>query len=152
MKKIIITGNKISITITMKLYPAWKFEEKLRTILYKSVYHCNIDSILGLSVTVIFLTMRHSDTISCRFQQKLSRDAAETRDFANNGGDINPVWVEDKRFHEYVCRYVSACSALFSSILPRDNYFISSSNTRPLFSSRPKTQSQRVTSHLFPRQ
>jgi len=91
MKKIIITGNKISITITMKLYPAWKFEEKLRTILYKSVYHCNIDSILGLSVTVIFLTMRHSDTISCRFQQKLSRDAAETRDFANNGGDINPV-------------------------------------------------------------
>jgi len=50
----IITGNKISITITMKLYPASKFEEKLRTILYKSVYHCNIDSILGLLVTGIF--------------------------------------------------------------------------------------------------
>jgi hypothetical protein len=35
--------------------------------------------------------MRNSDTISCRIQQKLSRDAAEARDFANNGGDINPV-------------------------------------------------------------
>lgn len=78
-------------TITMKLHPAWKFEEKLRTILYKSMYHYNIDSILGLLVTGIFLTMRHSDTISCRFKRKLSRDAAETRDFANNGGDINPV-------------------------------------------------------------
>jgi len=75
----------------MELYPALKFEEKLRTILYRSVYHCNIHAILGLLVTGIFLTMRHSDTISCRFQQKLSRDAAETRDFANNGGDINPV-------------------------------------------------------------
>jgi hypothetical protein len=91
MKKITITGNKMSITITMKLYRAWKFEEKLRTVLCKSVYHCYIDSILRLSVTAIFLTMRHSDTISCRFQQKLSRDAAEARDFANNGGGINPV-------------------------------------------------------------